>query len=350
MIREDQGMPFLLRYENVAWYDNGMVKILDRRIYPNEISYVCCKSYKEVAQAITDMVTQSAGPYTAAGMGMALAAYECRNESPEKQLDFLKKASICIGNARPTTANRMLQITDSCVSVASNAIKNKQLSDQAIFNHTIFSLNRRYATMNIVAKNLLELLPDPCNLLTQCFGETIIGMLLKEAAKQNKNIKFFCAETRPYFQGARLTASCCAEMGFETTLLTDNMILFAMENLGIDAYTSAADTITREGWIANKIGTKQIALLANLKGIPYFITGIPDATKISANDIVIEYRNPAQVLESRGIKNTLDNVKAIYPSFDITPPNLISSIVTDKGDFSPYSLKKYFDTEVKQFY
>jgi len=79
MIREDKDLAFMLQYENVAWYENGQVRILDRRVYPRDVKFVICNHHKEVAQAITDMVTQSAGPYTAAGMGMALAAYEARN-------------------------------------------------------------------------------------------------------------------------------------------------------------------------------------------------------------------------------------------------------------------------------
>ena len=89
MERMDEGMPFLLRYENVAWYENGRVRILDRRVYPAQVRFVECASYREVAQAVRDMVTQSAGPYTAVGMGMALAAHECRDRSGEEQAAFL---------------------------------------------------------------------------------------------------------------------------------------------------------------------------------------------------------------------------------------------------------------------
>ena len=85
MERMDQNMPFLLRYENVAWYENGKVRILDRRVFPTEVRFVECETYQEVRQAIADMVTQSAGPYTAVGMGMALAAWQVRGEAKEKQ-------------------------------------------------------------------------------------------------------------------------------------------------------------------------------------------------------------------------------------------------------------------------
>jgi methylthioribose-1-phosphate isomerase len=91
--RFDDDLAFMLRYENVAWYENGKVRILDRRIYPTKIEFVTCGTHREVAQAIADMVTQSAGPYTAAGMGMALAAYECRDLGREEMWAYLEKAA-----------------------------------------------------------------------------------------------------------------------------------------------------------------------------------------------------------------------------------------------------------------
>ena len=160
----------------------------------------------------------------------------------------------------------------------------------------------------------------------------------------------YCAETRPYLQGARLTSSCFAEMGFDTTVLTDNMIAWAMQEGRIDFFTSAADTIARDGHIANKIGSFQIAILAKHFGIPYYVTGIPDKDKHTRDDIVIEMRDPEQVLRYRGIPNCLPEVKAVYPSFDVVPPHLISGVVTDKGVYVPYLLDQYFDSDVKAFY
>ena len=106
-MRADHDLAFMLRYENIAWYEDGKVNILDRRIYPAEVKFVTCHSHREVAQAITDMVTQSAGPYTAAPMGMALAAYECRDKSAAEQMEYLRAAAHTIATARPTTTKRM---------------------------------------------------------------------------------------------------------------------------------------------------------------------------------------------------------------------------------------------------
>lgn len=348
MERKDYNLPFMLTYENIAWfYEEGFVKILDRRIYPERVEFVTCNKHEEVAQAVADMVTQSAGPYTAVGMGMALAAYECRNLDKDAQIEYLKKASYTLSHARPTTANRMEKITNSCLNVAIDALEKGECSYLAIKNDTIASLNRRYSIMEEVAINLASQIKDGDKVLTQCFGETIIGMLIRVLKRDNKdNVKFYCAETRPYFQGARLTATCFAEMGFATTVISDNMVAYTMKYIGINLFTSAADTITRAGYIANKVGTLQIAMLAKEFGVPYFVTGIPDVDKFNEEDIKIELRDPSLVLGNHTHKNT----KAIYPSFDITPPHLIGGVVTDKGIYSAYDLNSYFKNEVKRFY
>ena len=350
MIRNDSDLGFILRYENVAWYENGKVRILDRRVYPTEVKFVVCEHHTEVAKAIADMVTQSAGPYTAAGMGMALAAYEVRNESKDIQLDYLEKAAYTLSNARPTTANRMRKITSSCLETAKIALENGEKVDEKIFQTTVDSLNRRYENMEIVGEYLVDMFPNKGSIMTQCFGETIVGMMLRVAKKRNKDIRIFVPETRPYFQGARLTASVCQDQGFDTTVITDNMPAFVMKNQKIDLFTSAADVICLDGHITNKVGTYQIAIAAKYHEVPYFVTGIPDIDNPVVETVNIEERDPQLVLEARGIKNTLDGVKGYYPSFDITPPHLISGVVTNKGIYSPYDLKRYFETDVKKFY
>nr|WP_307776429.1 S-methyl-5-thioribose-1-phosphate isomerase [uncultured Cetobacterium sp.] len=349
MKRMDDGLAFMLQYENIAWYENGKVRILDRRVYPREVKFVECTDYKEVQQAITDMVTQSAGPYTAAGMGMALAAYQSQNLSEEEQIKYLKKASEVISNARPTTVNRMKLITEACYEVGIQAIKKGESSVDAIFKRTVDSLERRYKRMSEVAKYLVKLFPENGKVMTQCFGETIVGCMGREIRNQNKNIEFYCPETRPYLQGARLTSSVLKDQGFKVTVITDNMPAWVIKEKGIDVFTSAADSICMDGNIVNKVGTLQIAIAAKYFGIPYFVTGIPDRDKKLEN-IVIEERDPKDVLESNGIKNTLEGVEGYYPSFDITPPQLVSGVITDQGTYSPYNLAEYFEKDVEQYY
>ena len=150
MKREDHDLAFMLQFENVAWYESGSVKILDRRIYPTRIEFVTCHNHQEVAQAIADMVTQSAGPYTAASMGMALAADECKKLGKEQQVSYLKEAAYRLSHARPTTVNRMTLIVNSCIEIAIKALEAGTPTDEAIFLHTVDSMNRRYAKIEEV--------------------------------------------------------------------------------------------------------------------------------------------------------------------------------------------------------
>ena len=158
--RADEGLAFMLQYENVAWYDAGEVRILDRRIYPAKIEFVRCKTHVEVMQAIRDMVTQSAGPYTAAAMGMALAAYECREKPAEEQLRFLQAADETISNARPTTYKRMKLVCDGCLAAAKLALREARPVDLAIREHAVNANNRRYSKVNEIARYLVPLIPD----------------------------------------------------------------------------------------------------------------------------------------------------------------------------------------------
>lgn len=341
MERQDKNMPFLLQYENVAWYCDGIVRILDRRVYPSKIEYVECQDYTQVAQAIKDMVTQSTGPYAAVAMGMVLAAKQVEGKASQAQTSYLKNAAKILGTARPTAANRYSAITNTCLQAALKAIENNEDVVQATFDCAVQTMNERYTKMQKVGDNLCVIIPDGGSILTQCYAETVIGTLIRAAKSAGKRFKVFCAETRPYFQGARLTSSCFASSGFDTTVIGDNMVAYTMENEGIDIFTCAADTITLDGHVANKVGTSQIAILARHFGVPMYVTGMPDAGKLTRADIVIEQRDPRQLLEINGVRNTLPETKGLYPSFDITPPEMITGFVTDVGILKPAELKNY---------
>lgn len=342
MIRADHDLAFLLQYENVAWYEDGAVRILDRRIYPKETVFVTCHHHTEVAQAIADMVTQSAGPYLAAGMGMALAGWESRNMRAADIIPYLEKAAYTLSHARPTTVVRMEAITQDCLQVAQEALVQGKALDQAIFTHTLEQINNKYLRIDKTAAYLAQQFPTHGTILTQCFGETIVGLMLRQAQQLHKDIKLICAETRPYFQGARLTASVAYDQGFDVTVITDNMPAYVMSHDMVDLFTSAADAISCDGHVVNKVGTLQLAILCNHFGLPYFTTGAPDAKHPTADSIQIEMRDPNLVLEAMGVRIAKEGINAIYPSFDITPPHLISGIVTNKGIYSPYDLHRYF--------
>lgn len=351
MNRYDDNMPFLLKYENVAWYEDGKVRILDRRVYPRQIRFVECNSYKDVVKAIKDMVTQSAGPYTALGMAMALACFESRNLPKEKRTEFLEKAEDELKNSRITTKSRYEKITRRALEIAKKSIEDGKDPVAEIMKDNVESLNRRYKTMRKVGEYLFDLIPEGGSILTQCYGETIIGALIAHSKEKNKKFKVYCAETRPFFQGARLTASCFAEEDFDTTILTDNMIAYAFENKLIDIFTSAADCITEDGGVVNKIGTLQIARLAKIYGVKYFVTGIPDLGVKTLKDVKIEMKDPNEVLFANGIRHAHVAAKAMYPSFDKTPADLVTLVVTDLGVYKPGELRDYFEkAEGNKFY
>lgn len=339
MKREDYDLGFLLKYENIAWYDGKKVRILDRRIYPRKIEFVECNTYFEVAKAIKDMVTQSGGPYTAAGMGMALAAKELEGKKEVEILKGLKLASKTLSTARPTTSKKMEEVTEKCLEVGINALKKGEDMDKAIFVHTLKELNDKYIRINKRAKHLVDLIPDSSSIMTQCFAETIVGLMLREADLQGKNIKLYVPETRPFFQGARLTASVAIDQNVETIVITDNMVGYVLGNKDIDIFTSAADIITQDGHVINKIGTFQIALLCDYYNIPYYVTGNPDKYHKDLSTVKIEERSSMESLKSLGELIVKEGVKGYYPAFDITPPKLVSAVITDKGIYSPYNLK-----------
>ena len=345
MERRDLDLAWMLQYENIAWYEEGVVEILDRRIYPIDVVKVKCKSHREVAQAIKDMVTQSAGPYLACAMGMALAAYECRGRAEADQIAYLEDAAKTLQTARPTTTGRMTLINEACLKAAKNSLMHgiSDVSDN-VRECAIDLTNRRYEGIAKAGRYLAEIFPSHGAVMTQCFAETIVGMMLREAKKQKKDIKIYCPETRPFFQGSRLTATVCSEMGFDTTVITDNMPAAVMKNEGIDVFTSAADVICGDGHVVNKVGTYQIAIAAKYHGIPYYVSGAPDHGHDTVDTVKIEMRNPDEVLKAMGVPTANQNLKGYYPAFDITPPELVTGVVTDQGILSPYELDKYVMT------
>lgn len=344
MQRADHDLAFMLQYENIAWYEDGKVNILDRRIYPARVEFVTCHTHQEVAQAITDMVTQSAGPYTAVPMGMALAAHECRDKTAAEQMEYLRKAAHTISHARPTTVKRMALLCDLCLAEAERALAAGEDTAQAIVNKTVELNNTRYERVAKIGKYLVDLFPENGTVMTHCFAETIVGMMLRECSERGKHIRLFCPETRPYFQGARLTATVCRDMGFDVTVITDNMPAFVMEREHVDLFTCAADAICLDGYVVNKVGTLQIAICANHFGIPTFVTGAPDIGHETKDTVRIEMRDPDFTLQAMGVRTAAAGVKGYYPAFDMTPPHLISGIVTDRGVFSPFDLHRYFQS------
>lgn len=182
MFRADEGMGFLLRYENVAWYEDGAVRILDRRIYPVRTEFVTCTRHEEVAQAIADMVTQSGGPYTAAAMGMALAAYEARDMADDAAyLAYMEKAAYTLSHARPTTVKKMEKVVERAMARVKAELASgtsRQDMPQKLLEDAVDRCNDNYTRFDRIAEHLADQIPQGGTIMTQCFAETIIGTLL----------------------------------------------------------------------------------------------------------------------------------------------------------------------------
>jgi methylthioribose-1-phosphate isomerase len=349
MKRNDNNLAFMLKFENIAWYQNGEVRILDRRIYPMETRLEVCKSHLEVAKAIKDMVTQSEGPYIAAAMGMALAGFEVQQNKPADPYSYLKDAAYTLSHARPTTASQMEGIVSGALEVAEAYLNNNENLnnlDKVLFEYALNYENNNYARYTVIGEKMAELIPDNGTIMTQCFGGTVVGTILRACRESGKEVKVICAETRPYYQGSRLTASVACDMGFDVTVITDNMTAYTLQNKKVDIFTSASDVITMDGHIINKIGTFQIALACKYFGVPYYCTGTPDPNHKNLSTIHIEERDPELVMMSLDTKITMDGVKGYYPAFDITPAEYCSGIITEKGIYKPTELKKYLEEEI----
>jgi len=342
MPRADNGLAFMLKRENVAWYQDGAVRILDRRVYPGKVEYVVCRDYKEVAQAIAGMITQSGGPWMAAQQAMVMTAYQVQDQPVDKAKAVLREAAYAVTHARPTTSERMVAVVQKVLDNAEAALDAKDAIGPSTEKFVLERVDATYQRARIIGQNVVDLLPDKVTILTQCFAEWLIGFTLLVCKERGKDVSLICPETRPYLQGARLTASVAYDMGVPVTVVTDNMPGYLLSQHIPDVFICAADVVTLDGHVVNKIGTYQIALAAHTNGIPFYVTSTPSADNPTIGTVTIEERDPDEVLHAMGVRTVMKGVKGYYPAFDITPPELVSAVVTEKGVFSPYDLKKHW--------
>jgi methylthioribose-1-phosphate isomerase len=190
-----------------------------------------------------------------------------------------------------------------------------------------------------------SLISDGDGILTMCFAETAFLLSLGLAVRDGKRIHIFTPETRPYLQGARLTAPSIHELGIPVQIIGDNMPAFVLSQGKIQKYFTAADLVTLDGHVVNKVGTFQNAIAANYHGVPFFVFcwGL-DSSRPDRDSIVIEERNPEEMRSCRGQPTTIPEIAAYYPAFDITPPHLVSGIIMKTGIYSPYDLKRHYQS------
>lgn len=321
--------PLLMNLENNVYLEDNALVMIDRRKIPQEVVPVVCRSYEQVARAIEDMVVQGAGDIAiTAGFGLYLAALDLEKEG-YPNMEKIQQAADRLRATRPTGFHLSV-LLDKMIERVRNS---NQPPTSVILDYLREILARQRNISQDTGRHAETLLETGDTILTHCFAGGGLLYMLQYAVENGKDIKVICTETRPYLQGARLTAWSVSQLGIETTLITDNMAAHFMSRGIISKVFTAADRIAMDGTVANKVGTLQLAISAQYYNIPFYILGYggPDRRTLKGDDIPIEERDPREVLEFRGIPISCSDVHAYYPAFDLTPPDLITGVVTRKG-------------------
>lgn len=319
------------------------MSVLDQLKLPFELDWIECTSFQQVYAVIKNMNTRGAPAIgVAAAYGMALAAKEAVSRPEPAQ--FVREAAAYLKSARPTAVN-LAWAVDRCLAEGApslgrdaraaadelTAFANRLAADDEERN---LSLSRYGAELFADGDTILTI----CNtgaLATYRYG-TAFGAI-NEAFKQGKKIEVIALETRPYLQGARLTALELVTAGIPFHLITDGMAGFVMSHHMATKVIVGADRIAANGDFANKIGTYQLAVLAKYHGLPFY-TAAPissfDFSLASGAGIPIEQRDENEVLSFAGHRVAANGAHAFNPSFDVTPNELLSGIVTERGVFT----------------
>lgn len=331
--------------KTVEWTKEG-VRMLDQRLLPNEEKYLTLYSYEEVADAIKRMVVRGAPAIgVAAAMGLALGASQSVSTSlPDLEFDFKFMCDV-MGATRPTAVNLFWAI-ERMRAVIKNA-KSEGVRDieevrtrlvkeaQTIFQEDIDS-NRA------IGRHGAELINDGATVLTHCnagalatagdYG-TALGVI-RGAIDAGKRVAVIADETRPFLQGARLTAWELSKDNIPVTVITDNMAGHVMKQGKVDCVVVGADRIAANGDAANKIGTYMVAVLAKQHDIPFYVAApfsTVDLATATGEDIPIEERDSREVTHMGEHQLTPDGVDVHNFAFDVTPNEMIAAIITDRG-------------------
>ncbi|MCK5126580.1 MAG: S-methyl-5-thioribose-1-phosphate isomerase [candidate division Zixibacteria bacterium] len=330
-----------MKFNTIQIKDKKLI-LLDQTVLPEKVVYNSYSDYRDVIPAIQRLEVRGA---PAIGISAAYALCLAVEVEVKTTVEGLKKimqdVAGIIKNARPTAVNlawavdRVLEKTDMYTGDSLDEYR-QIFWDEA---DAIFTEDK--AMCDSMGKYGAELLKDGMTVLTHCNAGALatggIGTALAvfyKAKEMGKSIKVFADETRPLLQGARLTTWELMQEDIDVTLITDNMAGYSMALGKIDAVITGADRITKNGDVANKIGTYSVAVLAKEHGIPFYVAA-PESTydKIleSGNDIIVEERAPEEVTEGFGNRTAPDGVKVFSPAFDITPHELVTAYITDTG-------------------
>jgi methylthioribose-1-phosphate isomerase len=327
-------------------WDQGKLILIDQTLLPNEIAYRSYDTIEGVYEAIKTMVVRGAPAIgVASGYAMVLAAYKAPKTSCKEFYNYLKDRGEYLTSSRPTAVNlewavnRMLKKAEESAEYDIPQIIEK-LEDEAVKIH-----EEDKAINRAIGENLLGLLKEGDTVLTHCnagalaaseYGTALSVFYL--AKERGFPLKVYVDETRPRLQGAKLTAFELYHAGIDVTLISDNMAAVVMSQGRIDAVIVGCDRVAANGDAANKIGTLNVSILAKHFGIPMYIaapTPTIDMNCPTGKNIPIEERDESEIKEINGKLIAPEGVKVYNPSFDVTPAENITAIVTEKGVVYP---------------
>ncbi|MCU1245855.1 MAG: translation initiation factor subunit family [Acidobacteria bacterium] len=313
--------------EPIRWTGREL-QLLDQRLLPREVKWVTCRSAPDVAAAIRDMVVRGAPAIgVSAAYGLALAALDGAD---------VAFAAVELRAARPTAVNLMWAV-DRMLAVHAGG-GDLVAAAEEMFRQDV-EANRR------IGRYGAALLGDAPTVLTHCnagalatagYG-TALGVI-RAAVEAGKKVAVFADETRPYLQGARLTAWELQQEGIDVTLITDSMAGHFFQQGKFDAVVVGADRIAANGDTANKIGTYTVAVLAGAHGVPFYVAAPWSTIDLACPNgaaIPIEERSAAEVTDIAGTRIAPEGIAVRHPAFDVTPARLITAIITDRGVLRP---------------
>jgi methylthioribose-1-phosphate isomerase len=328
----------------VAWED-GAVVMIDQRRLPLEETFVRCRDHREVAAAIRDMVIRGAPAIgVAAALGLALGVRNTSSEGGALRAEWDDMCAV-MSATRPTAVNlfwaieRMRRRFDALERTGGDTLRNALLDEALVIQADDVESCRKMGDLGA------ELLPENSRVLTHCnagalatagYG-TALGVV-RSAARMGRLEHVFADETRPFLQGARLTAWELKQDDIPVTVITDGMAGHLMARGEINAAVVGADRIAANGDVANKIGTYTVAVLAREHSIPFYVAAPVSTFDLSTPtgaEIPIEERSPEEVTTIAGRRITPDGVGVRHPAFDVTPHRLVAAIVCERGVARP---------------
>jgi len=322
----------------IEWKNNKVIMI-DQTKLPNELVFVEYGDFNQVADAISNLVVRGAPAIGVSGaFGLALAALQSTAITKDELLSDLENAQKILFATRPTAINLGWGL-EKIMGVAKSGDSVEQIRESVISTAKNMA-NEDIEINKTMGKNGSVLFDDNDTIMTHCnagalatvaYG-TALGVI-RATRESGKNVKVIATETRPIQQGSRLTAFELKHDGFDVSLIPDTAVGYSMANGLVNKVIVGADRIVKTGHVFNKIGTYQVATMAKQHGIPFYVAA-PLSTidmESKAENVIIEMRKRNEVIGIGDKKTAPDDINVINPAFDMTPPELISGIITEKG-------------------